>query len=1406
MYFRLKHIFFSFLAVTLFTFPGPAQLFNDYNFQFRTYTTSDGLAHNMVKKCRSDSRGFLWIITENGLSRFDGHQFRNYRGMDNDSTSLHVNNLWDLALDEQDHIYLAYRYGLCVFDPANGTFSVIRMENKDIGAEKIAWDSKRKLLFIATGEKGLLKYDPASRKVSTTALNTKLAGDILDLYIDHDDHVWAMIERMGYYRYHISRDSAYYYNSFDWPTSLYQDKDGIYYLSTWGSGFQVFDAIKDEHQKKIYQLKLSDLPGNSYISMAAAEAPALTGTDILWVPTAGSGVGLFSKSQKKFIHHFTYAPQVRSGSPGLFNNNIYYAPDGVLWICSWHGLVKVSPQQQYFQNAELPELHSALYNCVTGIIDDPYDSTVSWMAINGDGIAKYNKKTRKITARYFYDELNVRHYYLERWPVFLYQDTNRVIWSCSYGGIIKIQKGNVSFIELKIKNDYCFTGSNARDKKGHIWLAGQLLIQFDPYTGNYRGWDIPQESVNKKVFYQGACGGDDGLTYVACNQGLYSIDAAKNKITKLQFATGPKDSVLWNNPLSVASINHTIYIGCAAGLLAFDTRTGKTKEIAPESRLNISRNAFYTDNNQNLWIYCISGVYLYNTKTSEITQFTTADGIYSHSNDPAYFFEYGGSTYLGYRMAYTKFNPLHIENNQNIPVPYITEVQPASGKAFSPAGSTGLKLPYDRNDINFDFTAIEYNFPGKIRFSYMLEGFDKDWSPLTTERKKNYTNLPPGNYTFRVKAFSNNGKESRSAAAYSFTIAPAFWQTLLFRLIAGLLLLGLAIWVYRKRIKQVTERQEEKNKLQQVQLEQYRQQLEMEQIISYFTSSISGKKTQEEILWDVARNLIRQLGFKDCMIYLWNEDKTLLLQKAGYDQTGALGETDKPAFTVAPWQGIVGHVAATKKAILVNDTSKDERYRPDALVRGSELCVPALYGDELISVIDSEDYNINYYTQQHLQILTTIATLMAAKLVSVRADEEARRKQETVDNLSRQMMSTQLETIRQELEIQQITSFFSGSLVGKDNIRDVLRDVAGNLIGKLGFEDCMIYRWNVDRTSLVQEAGHGVKGAIEHTAFAEKYNIPAGKGIVGAAVASKQALLINDTSLDPRYISADGIIRMSELCVPIMSDDNVIGAINIEHSEKNFFTKRHIQTVSTIAALVSSKIKALESSNALHQKQLELEKTNRQLAEREVAMLRSQMNPHFIFNSLNSIQKYIWENKEEDAAEYLSSFAKLIRSILENSRHEYISLDKETAFLKLYIDLENRRSNNNFNYTIRLDPSLDTEHTLIPPMLLQPFIENAIWHGLSKKQEKGNLLVYIYRQNDELICLVDDDGAGRQEKEKDSEKKSLGISITMQRIEKLIENTSRSASVTIKDKVENGKPAGTTVTVILSLITDKANA
>jgi hypothetical protein len=128
-----------------------------------------------------------------------------------------------------------------------------------------------------------------------------------------------------------------------------------------------------------------------------------------------------------------------------------------------------------------------------------------------------------------------------------------------------------------------------------------------------------------------------------------------------------------------------------------------------------------------------------------------------------------------------------------------------------------------------------------------------------------------------------------------------------------------------------------------------------------------------------------------------------------------------------------------------------------------------------------------------------------------------------------------------------------------------------------------------------------------------------------------------------------------------------------------------------------------------------------QLIQMKLEALRSQMNPHFIFNALNSINRYIIRNNKETASEYLIKFSKLIRSILENSKLKEIPLEKEIEAIQLYVDLELLRFDNKFDFQVRIDESINRENTQIPPLILQPFVENAIWHGLmKKKRERSN--------------------------------------------------------------------------------------
>jgi len=210
-----------------------------------------------------------------------------------------------------------------------------------------------------------------------------------------------------------------------------------------------------------------------------------------------------------------------------------------------------------------------------------------------------------------------------------------------------------------------------------------------------------------------------------------------------------------------------------------------------------------------------------------------------------------------------------------------------------------------------------------------------------------------------------------------------------------------------------------------------------------------------------------------------------------------------------------------------------------------------------------------------------------------------------------------------------------------------------------------------------------------------------------------------------------------------------------------------------------------------------------QLAKAETKALRAQMNPHFIFNSLNSINNFVTDQKHEIASDYLLKFSKLIRLILDNSRSETIPLDKELETLQLYVQLESIRFENHFKYEVNIAENTSTGSIMIPPMLLQPFIENAIWHGLMQKRSKGTITVDIGKENEKFLHIsITDDGIGREKaaeiKSKSATHQSHGLKVTSERIEMMNKLNSTGAQVHIIDlKDEQGNALGTRVELII---------
>ena len=219
----------------------------------------------------------------------------------------------------------------------------------------------------------------------------------------------------------------------------------------------------------------------------------------------------------------------------------------------------------------------------------------------------------------------------------------------------------------------------------------------------------------------------------------------------------------------------------------------------------------------------------------------------------------------------------------------------------------------------------------------------------------------------------------------------------------------------------------------------------------------------------------------------------------------------------------------------------------------------------------------------------------------------------------------------------------------------------------------------------------------------------------------------------------------------------------------------------------------------------EIAEAKQQVAETETAILRLQMNPHFIFNSMNSINSYILKKDVETASGYLNRFSKLMRMILDLAANPYVAVYEEAEFLELYMDTEAMRFEEKFTYEIIMDEQVDPDDTILPTMILQPFVENAIWHGLTEKGSQGHVKVQFQKQNGSLVCSVEDNGQGRQAANAASigkkEHVSKALTITNERLERLKKETGKPAHFNIIDlKGTDGEAIGTKVVLTLPLL------
>ena len=391
---------------------------------------------------------------------------------------------------------------------------------------------------------------------------------------------------------------------------------------------------------------------------------------------------------------------------------------------------------------------------------------------------------------------------------------------------------------------------------------------------------------------------------------------------------------------------------------------------------------------------------------------------------------------------------------------------------------------------------------------------------------------------------------------------------------------------------------------------------------------------------------------------------------------------------------------------------------------------------------------------------------------------------------------------RKAAEARQAVAYFANTNHSYSSPRDIYWDICRNCISRLGFEDCVIYVPDHERKVLVQEAAYGPKNKGSNEVV-NPIEIPFGAGIVGHAAISLKPELVSDTSRDSRYI-VDDEKRCSELTVPVIHEGKLLAVIDSEHRKKNFFRSRDLQALQSIASLCAERIARSQAEEAMRISREELLLLNKKMAEAKFLNLRLQMNPHFLFNSLSSIQHLIVSGQTQKAYRYLTVFSNFLRSLLNFAEKNFILLEQEIKIMTMYIELESLRFDESFSWEIKADDSLLQEVVSVPSLLIQPFAENAIWHGLLHKDGPKKLTVHFKAEGDEsLTCIIEDNGIGRAKALEIREqninarlRESKGISIIKERLALLQQKTGEPTSIEFEDLYdEANQPAGTRVRI-----------
>lgn len=788
-----------------------------------------GLVHNTVYCILQDDRGFMWFGTKDGLSRYDGYQFKNYRNNKKDPQSIGNNCIRSLFQDSKRKIWIGTDAGAYIYDPDKDSFEYFDAKTKDgMRIEKEVNDIKQDqngVYWFAVDWQGVFSYNPANQNLIFHRLNTVV--NAWCIYIDKENKVWIGTHGGGLNYFNTKRQK---FEKVDYPFEnktndndddiyrIFQDDYNDLLITTANSGVKRLES----GNRNIYPFLPIDNPTSLFIRDVIRKSD-----DEIWFAT-GSGICVYNilKKEIRFLQHSHLDPYSLSDNAVY---SIYKDREGGIWAGTYFGGVNYYPYQytpfeKYYPTENQDKSHTLIGRRIREF-QLANDGRI-WIGTEDGGLSLFDPETDTF-----------EHYLPNGKPGSvsynnihgLLVDNDR-LWIGTYNHGLDIMdtktKKVIKHYEKTEKgNSICDNSifSIYKDHSGRVWVGTLYgLCYYNPESN-----DFTRISSLGNIFVNDILQTKDGMIWVgSLGRGLYRFNPNNNKWT--EFKNDPKNatSIAHNKIISLFEDSKmTLWITTeGGGLCRYNPKEENFTSFTTDEGL--PNNVVYKiveDNHSNLWLTTNQGIVCMNMNDYSTKQYSKSDGLLSNQfNYKSGIKDANGHIYFGGLEGFVAFDPTSFLSNKHAPSVYIvrfelfnTIVKP--GEKDSPLteaieSTKKIELNHNQSTFSFSFAALSYVAPEKNQYAYMLEGFDQDWIYLDKAQKAAYSNIPPGKYTFKVKASNNNGIWSDEITSVEIYIHPPFYKTIWAYILYSVIIVSIIAFssiAYRNRIRKKNKHRQE---------------------------------------------------------------------------------------------------------------------------------------------------------------------------------------------------------------------------------------------------------------------------------------------------------------------------------------------------------------------------------------------------------------------------------------------------------------------------------------------------------------------------------------------------------------------------------------------------------------------